>query len=291
MHYDFYVYCLIDPDDNIPFYVGKGRLNRMYKHEKDVKNGKIVNLGNVEITDKIKKILSENKIIIYKKIEQKLSSIYALRLENQYIKKWGRLDINTGFLFNKTDGGEGTVNVSYETKEKISQSNKGRIFSVQHKMNLSKYAKNRTKEHLEKLSNSNKGKTKSDETKLKISKAKHHYYQNKENKIKAANRIKNITSDKNIKHKISTSLKQFYKNNPEYIQKLKVLGKQQSEKRKIIQDSKVYEFINPNGNVLKIKGLRKYCNENNLKYASMLRIYRGDRKTYKGYKKYECIGN
>ena len=60
MHCDFYVYCLIDPDDNIPFYVGKGRLNRMYKHEKDVKNGKIVNLGNVEITDKI--ILTEKKM-------------------------------------------------------------------------------------------------------------------------------------------------------------------------------------------------------------------------------------
>lgn len=291
MHYDFYVYCLIDPDDNIPFYVGKGRLNRMYKHEKDVKTGKIVNVGNIEMTDKIKKILSENKIIIYKKIEQKLSSIDALRLENQYIKKWGRLDINTGFLFNKTDGGEGTVNISCETKEKISQSNKGRIFSIQHKMNLSRYAKNRTKEHLEKLSNSLKGKTTSIETRLKISKGKHQYYQNEKNKLEAVYRIKNITSDKNIKNKISKSLKIFYKNNPEYIQRLKVLGKQQSEKRKIIQDSKLYEFINPNGIILKIKNLRKYCKENDLKYASMLRMYRGDRKTYKGYKKYECVGN
>lgn len=285
MHHDFYVYCLIDPDDNIPFYVGKGRLNRIYKHEKDVKNDKVVNLTNIELTHKIKKILSENKSIIYKKLESGLSNSDALNLESEYIKKWGRLDINSGFLFNKTDGGEGGINVSTTTKQKISRANKGKVFTTQHKINLSKYAKNRSKEHLEKLSSSNKGKIKSIETRLKISNAKCRYYQNEKNKIEASNRIKNIMSDENVKNKISMSLKQFYKNNPEYIEKLRSLGKQQSEKRKIIQDSKVYEFVNPNGVILKIKCLRKYCDENNLKRASMLRVYRGDRKSYRGYKK------
>jgi hypothetical protein len=55
--------------------------------------------------------------------------------------------------------------------------------------------------------------------------------------------------------------------------------------------SKTYTFIDPEGNIINVTGLRKYCDENNLKYSSMLRIIRGGRKTYKGYKKYECIGN
>jgi len=65
MHTDFYVYYLIDPVNEKPFYVGKGRLGRMYQHEKDVKSGKIANLTNQGLTDKIASIINENKKIIY----------------------------------------------------------------------------------------------------------------------------------------------------------------------------------------------------------------------------------
>ncbi len=36
----YYVYELIDPRDNEPFYVGKGKGNRMYAHECDARRGK-----------------------------------------------------------------------------------------------------------------------------------------------------------------------------------------------------------------------------------------------------------
>ena len=39
---DYYVYHLIDPKTNLPFYVGKGRGDRMFHHEKYVKNNRIV---------------------------------------------------------------------------------------------------------------------------------------------------------------------------------------------------------------------------------------------------------
>ena len=31
---DFYVYCLMDPRNNEPFYIGKGVGNRIFDHEK-----------------------------------------------------------------------------------------------------------------------------------------------------------------------------------------------------------------------------------------------------------------
>ena len=39
----YYTYQLIDPRNNIPFYIGEGCVNKMYKHEKDVLHGKIPN--------------------------------------------------------------------------------------------------------------------------------------------------------------------------------------------------------------------------------------------------------
>ena len=35
----FYLYHLIDPRNQIPFYVGKGKNNRMYDHEKLTRRG------------------------------------------------------------------------------------------------------------------------------------------------------------------------------------------------------------------------------------------------------------
>lgn len=51
----FYVYNLIDPRDNSIFYVGKGKGNRMYKHEQYVLNNKLPN-GNKVLFDKIMEI-------------------------------------------------------------------------------------------------------------------------------------------------------------------------------------------------------------------------------------------
>ena len=43
----FYVYNLIDPRDKSVFYVGKGKGNRMYKHEQYMINGKYSNGNNI----------------------------------------------------------------------------------------------------------------------------------------------------------------------------------------------------------------------------------------------------
>ena len=64
---EWYVYKLLDPRDNKPFYVGKGVKYRMYAHESCVNNGKIPN-GNYRLYDKIKSILNDNEKIIYEQV-------------------------------------------------------------------------------------------------------------------------------------------------------------------------------------------------------------------------------
>jgi len=102
---DYYVYHLIDPKTNLPFYVGKGRMERIYDHEKDVLNGRIPH-NNKLLFYKIKKVLRESGNIKYIKIFENLESDDSYDKELLEIKKYGRRSNKTGILCNMTDGGE-----------------------------------------------------------------------------------------------------------------------------------------------------------------------------------------
>lgn len=83
-----YVYFYIR-DNHTPYYVGKGKGKRAYQsHQKH---------GIITPKDK-------TKIVIVKENISELESIF---LERYYIRWFGRKNINTGILHNKTDGGEG----------------------------------------------------------------------------------------------------------------------------------------------------------------------------------------
>lgn len=184
----FYVYKLIDPRTDSPFYIGKGKGDRAYSHhrEKGYNNFK----DNV-----INKILSEGKNYIVEMVYTGLSESDALTLETQVIKEYGRRGIDPeGILTNRTLGGEGLSGhvFSDEHRRKISESNKGHTRGCDHLHTPEVIAKRResllgykhTDEARKKMSNAHIGKKQSAETKKKRSDTLSGYKHTKETKIK-----------------------------------------------------------------------------------------------------------
>ena len=131
---EFYVYHLIDPVNGMPFYVGKGKNNRMYEHEISVLNGKIPH-NNKLLFYKIKKVLVNSKNIQYTKIKENIDEKESFLLEIQEIKKYGRKNNKTGILCNLTDGGEGTSGHQHDKKTRQKMSNKSK---EKYRINISK---------------------------------------------------------------------------------------------------------------------------------------------------------
>lgn len=134
----YYVYELIDPDTKLPFYVGKGKNDRMFNHECQVNNGNIPN-NNKHLYNKIKKILSSNNEIIYHKIYDNLSEKDAFKKEIDRIN-----EIGTKNLCNLTEGGKGGTPTA-EIRNKISNTNKGRIVTEKTKQKIRLSLKNKYK--------------------------------------------------------------------------------------------------------------------------------------------------
>ena len=123
-----YVYRHIRLDKNEPFYIGIGNdLINKRANEKARRNNlwkKIVSKSDYNI-----EILFDN--ITYE--EAKIKEI-------EFIKLYGRIDLNNGILTNLTNGGDGSTNPSKEARLKMSETHKGRKNSD----SLMELLKNRT---------------------------------------------------------------------------------------------------------------------------------------------------
>ena len=135
MHYYTYAYLR---EDKTPYYIGKGKGSRIYRKTKRIKPPK------------------DKSRVIY--LKQNITEEQAFKHEIYMISVFGRKDLGTGILHNRTNGGDGVSGaiVSEETRKKISVANKGKTHS---------------EEHIRKLSEVHKGHIVSEETKRKISEA------------------------------------------------------------------------------------------------------------------------
>jgi hypothetical protein len=136
--YRFYTYAYLR-EDKTPYYIGKGQANRAYKKHKGIRPPK-----------------DKTRIIFLK---QNLTEEEAFKHEKYMIVVFGRKDLGTGILHNRTAGGEGVSGISEETRRKQSEGKKGEKNPQYGKRgeNSPNYGKPRSEEIRRKLSDGKKG--------------------------------------------------------------------------------------------------------------------------------------
>ena len=154
----FYTYAFLR-EDGSPYYIGKGKNDRIDSPKR-----------NINLPPKDRRIY----------LKQNISEEEALKHEIYMIAVFGRKDIGTGILRNKTDGGEGVSGwvANERQKEKLSQSLKGKPKSAEQREKMSQSQKRRwelrkdrsvSQETREKMSKSQKGRIHSPESRKKMS--------------------------------------------------------------------------------------------------------------------------
>jgi len=201
----YYTYAYLR-EDKTPYYIGKGKGNRAYRRSK---------------TD-IKPPKDKSRILILKK---NLTEEESFKHEIYMIAVFGRKDLGTGILHNKTNGGDGFSGVvrskewkrkisealkgrtnkplSEETKQKLSELNKGKTLSEKHKLKIGEANKNPSKESRRKMSEAQRGRTHSDETRIKLSETHKGKTHSEESKIKMSKAQKGRTHSEETKRKMS----------------------------------------------------------------------------------------
>jgi hypothetical protein len=150
-----YVYRHIRVDKNEPFYIGIGSDIPYYKRANE----------RARRSKFWKKIIAKTDYEIEILFDD-ISFEEAKVKEIEFIKLYGRKDLNTGCLVNLTDGGDGLINKVYtpEYRRNLSNSMKGRFLSEEHKAKLRTYRLGvpNSPEARSKISKANKGRKNSD---------------------------------------------------------------------------------------------------------------------------------
>lgn len=197
-----YVYC---DENNIPFYVGKGKGDRYISHitRKNVKN------NNIMKKNKINSILRKGYHPIIYIIQDNLSDKESLSLEDYIIKFYGRKNLDkNGILTNRMCCGKNGRNfLPQSSRDSISLAMKNRIISDETRLKMSNSKIGRIPH--------NKGKETSKEIRIKISKSKKgtNYSEEGRKNIKTGQINRRISERKNKEYFFRHISGQLYKTN------------------------------------------------------------------------------
>lgn len=236
--YRFYTYAYLR-EDRTPYYIGKGQKKRIYD-----RSGKPCHIPK-----------DKTKIIFLK---QNLTEEEAFKHEEYMIRVFGRIDIGTGILRNKSNGGQGASGAirSEETKRKIGESQKGKIVTEEQRKNIGR---------------ARRGKIHSEETRKKL----------KEKRVGRKPSLGMKHTDE-AKKRISDKTKG--ENNPFY-------GKTHNENTKSKLSSrynKLLKFVSPTGEVVEeFTTITKFCKKHNLHKSNLIKLMKGKSKTCKGWTLYK----
>jgi hypothetical protein len=243
----YYTYAYLR-ENKTPYYVGKGKKNRAYEG-----SGKPCNIPK-----------DKSRIIFLK---QNLTEQEAFEHEIYMIDVFGRKDLGSGILHNKSNGGEGSGGwiATPELRKKMSELRKGK-----------KHSKPRSEETRQKLREINLGKKYSEESKLKMS------------LIRKGKKRKPHSSE--TKEKMSLMRTGLYsgEKNPMYGKSHKEsslnLISIKAKSRANEKYSNYYEFISPTGEkISEFTTIIDFCKKYNLRPDCMRRVVLGKRKSHKGW--------
>jgi hypothetical protein len=149
----FYTYAYLR-ENGTPYYIGKGSGSRAIARRKRGINPP--------------KDLSR---VVY--LKRNLSEEEAFKHERYMIFVFGRKDLGTGILHNRTDGGEGSSNPSPETRKKKSEAGKRRVQSkeTREKVSRAHTGRKHTAESRRNMSEAHKGLKRSDSHRKNLSRA------------------------------------------------------------------------------------------------------------------------